>query len=150
MKGYIYLFKCEDFYKIGKSMDCNFRMSTLQMSSPFEIKFIAAGLFDDFSKKEKELHSKYNKYHTRGEWFLLPTNIALEIEKELIENDGSKNIKSLVKNPSGRNAKTKFVTLVFRLTEDEYKKIEIYAAQNNQNRSEAVRSLIKSTPVFGP
>ncbi len=53
--------------KIGFTTDIKNRLSNLQTSSPYELKVLAVCEGND--KTEKELHIKFNDYHTRGEWF---------------------------------------------------------------------------------
>lgn len=71
MSGYVYLLKCQDFYKIGIATDVHKRISGMQTGSPFTISLVASVEVDNPLALEKELHAMYSHRHHRREWFAL-------------------------------------------------------------------------------
>ncbi len=77
---YIYLFKSEEngYYKIGKSVNPDKRIKTLQTGNPEKISLInKVQISNKFSNRiESALHSQYSYANKIGEWF----NLSLEDE----------------------------------------------------------------------
>jgi len=77
---YIYLLKSQEngYYKIGKSVNPDRRIKTLQTGNPEKIDLVLkVKVFDRFSAKiESALHSQYSYLNKNGEWF----NLSLEDE----------------------------------------------------------------------
>jgi predicted GIY-YIG superfamily endonuclease len=71
MSGYVYLLKCQDFYKIGIATDVHKRISGMQTGSPHTISLVASVEVDNPLALEKELHAMYSHRHHRREWFAL-------------------------------------------------------------------------------
>jgi hypothetical protein len=71
MSGYVYLLKCQDYYKIGIATDVQKRISGMQTGSPYPISLVASVQVDNPLSLEKELHAMYSSRHHRGEWFAL-------------------------------------------------------------------------------
>lgn len=71
MSGYVYLLKCQDFYKIGIATDVHKRISGMQTGSPYTILLVASVEVDNPLALEKELHAMYSHRHHRREWFAL-------------------------------------------------------------------------------
>lgn len=70
--GFVYLaMSGKGWYKIGMSKQPHKRMSSLQVGSPLEIKLIHRIFTFDCVALEKALHSYYQAYWLRGEWFEL-------------------------------------------------------------------------------
>ena len=89
--GYVYLFKCENYYKIGIAQDVMDRLSNLQIGNPFEISMVKhVRVFHPYVLEE-ELHCRQERYRTSGEWFKLPqealdevkTRMDLEVEDQV-------------------------------------------------------------------
>lgn len=79
-----YFIQSGEFVKIGYSDKCiKKRLSSLQISSPFELILLA--VIDSRQYTEKQLHSMFSKYHVRGEWFQLSDEI-----KTFINTNGVK------------------------------------------------------------
>jgi hypothetical protein len=67
MKTNIYLVQCGKFAKIGKANNPIARWRSLQTGSPEKILLI--GWIKASPRKEKELHRRFARQRTRGEWF---------------------------------------------------------------------------------
>lgn len=81
--GFVYLVKASatSFYKIGKSRKPYKRLSALQVGSPLEL-IICERVFSlDCVQLESSLHSYYEAYWLRGEWF----DLADECVKEFLQ-----------------------------------------------------------------
>ncbi len=84
-KGYVYLFKCNDRYKIGVSKDVNRRLKDLN-GRPYEISLITKSKFiDNPYIEENKLHKEYQEFRLGGEWFNLDKH-QVEIVKNKIES----------------------------------------------------------------
>jgi hypothetical protein len=78
--GFVYLVKATttSFYKIGVSKDCYKRLQTLQTGNPLELTIIERIFSVDCIAIEKALHTYYEAYSIRGEWFDFPKSIENE------------------------------------------------------------------------
>lgn len=74
-EGYVYLFRCGGFYKIGLAKDANKRLSGLKTSSPFEIEMVKSWRCKRPDTIERILHDRYDKFRVRGEWFQLAEDV---------------------------------------------------------------------------
>lgn len=77
--GYIYLMRMnvvddEGWYpcKIGKSKDVPSRTKQIGLILPFELELIHFVQVNDMTRAERFLHSVYERYRMRGEWFRFP------------------------------------------------------------------------------
>lgn len=70
-KGYVYLIKSNNYFKIGKTKNIKQRISSLQTSSATHIELIHTIKTSNYHKIEKELHKKFENQHIKGEWFNL-------------------------------------------------------------------------------
>lgn len=77
----IYFLKANNKVKIGYADDPSKRIPSIQTSSPYELEvlLIIEGNFD----KESELHKRFQKHRTSGEWFDLEGPIQAFIKKNL-------------------------------------------------------------------
>lgn len=74
---YIYVLKCNEYYKIGKTtVGMKERLNGLKTSIPYDysVKFLFGFDVLNVSRLEKNLHRNFIKKHIRGEWFLLNEN----------------------------------------------------------------------------
>ena len=83
-KGYIYLLKSKNFYKIGKTKYLKDRMKAYKTENPFEIEIIIQKEVEDYVKIEKELLKKFEDKQIKGEWFKLNKDDVEEIKKYLL------------------------------------------------------------------
>jgi hypothetical protein len=77
-QDFVYIIKCGDYVKIGKSMNPELRKNTLQNATPFPLEI----LFYSPRFIEEDLHKKFAKYHHSNEWFIYSD----EIKNFIIEN----------------------------------------------------------------
>lgn len=73
-KGYLYVVRCEVFYKIGITKNVSSRMSALASSNPFPISVALLFEYDCMQRAadaEFQLHFIFNQKRVRGEWFEL-------------------------------------------------------------------------------
>jgi predicted GIY-YIG superfamily endonuclease len=99
MSGYVYLLKCQDFYKIGIATDVQKRISGMQTGSPYPIVLVASVEVDNPLALERELHAAYEHRHHKREWFALTEedveairslfgNKRVEVRRERVYNLG--------------------------------------------------------------
>lgn len=72
--GYIYVLRCGEHYKIGRSTNVNQRIAVLQNASPHKIELVVSIPNDFTVLTEATLHKDLHEYHVRGEWYRLPDN----------------------------------------------------------------------------
>jgi predicted GIY-YIG superfamily endonuclease len=89
---YIYLLKSEEngYYKIGKSVNPDKRVKTLQTGNPEKISLISkVEISNKFCYRvESALHSQYSYVKKNGEWF------NLSLEDELLFESNAKRIEN--------------------------------------------------------
>jgi len=68
---YLYLIKCQQFYKIGVANDVKSRLAQLATGNPFDMQTIAIYAFDNASVVEASLHQAFAGLRKKGEWFQL-------------------------------------------------------------------------------
>lgn len=77
--GYIYVAKCEWFYKIGCTSDLLVRHKN-PTDNPFDITYIHTYTSNHMGVVERALQRHLMKYHHRGEWFKLPPEIVVWLQ----------------------------------------------------------------------
>lgn len=80
--GYVYLIRMGDttYHKVGISQtDVRQRLAQLQTASPIDLILLAYYEQPDPLEVERAIHRALREYHARGEWFNLPTSIALAL-----------------------------------------------------------------------
>ncbi len=77
--GYIYLIKCEKYYKIGRTNNVKKRIKTFSVEMPFDIKLINSWKVSDMFGCEKQVHEKFEDFRINGEWFDLTDECLIEI-----------------------------------------------------------------------
>lgn len=87
-KGYIYIYKQKDLYKIGKSkkFDCRFKKYVTENPEPIELVFKASS--NDYSLAEESLHIKFTSSNYNREWFRLNDN-DLDLLRNIKESEFS-------------------------------------------------------------
>ena len=88
MRGYIYIIRCENFYKIGKTQDIEARLSSFNTGNPFPMTLILCSEVEEVDEVEKELHSMAcgNKAHiVKGEWYKLCDKVLEQIVRMIIQ-----------------------------------------------------------------
>jgi len=70
--GYLYIIRCNDFYKIGISeTSVMFRLAQLQIGNPYSLELTVCYELNDHIAVERKLHSIFASKRARGEWFRL-------------------------------------------------------------------------------
>lgn len=88
-KSYVYFMHAvgTSFYKIGwTSTNLMIRLRNVQICCPYEVRIVCLIETDSPKNIEQSLHSRYDKWRARGEWFELPV-IGIE-ELYYIARDG--------------------------------------------------------------
>ena len=80
---YLYLLRCNKYYKIGISSSLEQRIDYLQIGNPYEIDLLMAVKIGNSLESEKLLHERFSHRRVRGEWFELDTK-ELEEVKDLM------------------------------------------------------------------
>lgn len=81
---YIYILKCDKYYKIGIASNINSRLNTLQCGNPFEIEVVIATRNAKAKELEKSLHGALAEFKHKREWFVLDTDFVEKL-KNFIE-----------------------------------------------------------------
>jgi hypothetical protein len=71
MPDYLYLIKCNEFYKIGSTNNVSARVDQLQTGNPYPLIVDSYYKFDYADSVERCLHSKFKNKRVSGEWFNL-------------------------------------------------------------------------------
>lgn len=81
INGYVYVVKCQEYYKIGRTgLDVNNRIKQLQVSNPHELQLVLHGGTDNPSDLELSLHEYFKDKHHRGEWYKLGDEDLVTLE----------------------------------------------------------------------
>lgn len=81
---FLYLIKCNEFYKIGIAYNLDNRLNSLQCGNPYEIDLVFAVKCTDALEVEKLLHINFKeKWHFR-EWYKLE-DTDVQFIKNLVE-----------------------------------------------------------------
>lgn len=85
--GYVYFIESDvpgghpGMVKIGRAVDVESRMSTLKISSPFDLRLLFAFMSEDASALEAMIHQMLAWLHVSGEWFLKTPRLAESLEE---------------------------------------------------------------------
>lgn len=71
MSEFLYIAKCQTYYKIGIANDVRARLSTLQVGNPVKIEIVAHYRIADSKNIEALIHGLLSSKNIRGEWFEL-------------------------------------------------------------------------------
>ena len=79
--NYIYIVKCDEYYKIGYSFNVVNRLNSLQGGNPYPLELILVRKLPEAKYFESVLHNVFKKFRIRGEWFKIsPQNIEILIK----------------------------------------------------------------------
>ena len=84
--GYIYIYKMNGFYKIGKTKTPLERKEKYITENPLPIDVILEVNVSNYDKIEKEIQEKFSHKKHNREWFELNENDIIEIKKILESN----------------------------------------------------------------
>lgn len=79
MMEFVYIAKCESFFKIGKSNNLKRREKGLQTGNPFDVSIIAYVESYEANSLEKSIQNRYRDRKIKGEWFDLDQDDFLNI-----------------------------------------------------------------------
>lgn len=68
---YLYIIKCQSFYKIGVANDVESRLAQLSTGNPYPLEVEIVYEFDNAEPVERAIHQRYEATRQRGEWFIL-------------------------------------------------------------------------------
>jgi hypothetical protein len=88
--GYVYLIGNTEhgWYKIGKSKDPDFRLSSIVINCPVALETILTVEADEYGRVESLLHSEFESKHMHGEWFALSADDLLRYKRLVNEYKG--------------------------------------------------------------
>jgi hypothetical protein len=81
---YLYLIKCQQYYKIGVANDVQSRLAQLSTGNPFELEPVTVCGFDNASAVEAVLHQRFESRRVRGEWFDLDSEDLIVFDKIIL------------------------------------------------------------------
>jgi hypothetical protein len=77
-KGFVYLIKCGELYKIGKTTNLERRIKEFAVGNPYPLVLVTSMYSLDIDSLEKSFHRYYRKKRVKGEWFKLnPEEVLL-------------------------------------------------------------------------
>lgn len=82
---YLYIIKCDKYYKIGIASNIDSRLNSLQCGNPFELEVVCAFRVKKARQLEKDLHNGLRQFNHKREWFILDTDFIEDL-KVFIEN----------------------------------------------------------------
>ena len=82
---FVYILKCNEFYKIGITDNIEKRLSSIRNGNPYKVTVLHSKRKQDAYNVEQSLHRLYRKVRVRGEWFQLEELMVKEII-DILEN----------------------------------------------------------------
>lgn len=76
---FLYLVKCNEYYKIGVAHDLDNRLNSLQCGNPYRLELVSAVKLMDSDYCEELLHQRYDSRRGIGEWFKLTDGDVKEL-----------------------------------------------------------------------
>jgi len=86
---YLYLIKCQQYYKIGVANDVESRLAQLSTGNPFPLEVETIYEFENAEIVERAVHQKLKSKRVRGEWFELTYDDTVELHKVCLILGGS-------------------------------------------------------------
>lgn len=80
--GFIYVIKCNDLHKIGKSKQVTKRIEKFETIYPHDLEVVFVAKVNDMHGAECYLHSKFSSQRIKGEWFNLTPNDVDQIRQQ--------------------------------------------------------------------
>jgi hypothetical protein len=78
---YLYLIRCQQYYKIGIANDVQSRLAQLSTGNPFQLSVMAVYGFTNAEPVERAIHQRFAELRARGEWFCLETPDVEDFER---------------------------------------------------------------------
>lgn len=81
--GFVYLIHATEtpYYKIGLTGDLKTRLAGLSTASFTKLKLVASAFVNEVYMVEMQLHSKYELFWKKGEWFMFPDKMLKGLEQ---------------------------------------------------------------------
>lgn len=80
-RGFVYLLKSASYYKIGRTINVQKRVSNLSTATPHKIILVSSKEVSDCVILEAFLHSSFDGYRIRNtEWFKLPKEVVESVK----------------------------------------------------------------------
>lgn len=77
--GYVYIVRCNEFYKVGIAHEIKARLSSLQIGNPYKVELMYAFRCNYPRQIEQAIHEMLEDNHIRGEWFELDTDALMDL-----------------------------------------------------------------------
>lgn len=82
---YLYVIRCEQYYKIGYTFDLKTRLDNLQTANPFALYVVLAVRHPEARVIERMLHQFFYDKKVVGEWFLLDEKDLKKIKTDFLD-----------------------------------------------------------------
>ena len=83
VNGFVYVFECDDAYKIGFSRNVNRRFKEIATMQSKPMRILLEKYFDNAYRVEQYYHNKLQEFNIRSEWYRLTKNQTAELLQEL-------------------------------------------------------------------
>lgn len=83
VNGFVYVFECDDAYKIGFSRNVNRRFKEIATMQSKPMRILLEKYFDNAYRVEQYYHNKLQEFNIQGEWYKFTKNQITEILQEL-------------------------------------------------------------------
>jgi hypothetical protein len=97
MKSFLYLIYSEIGFMIGKSSDIYRRFAVIDTHSPIELQLFRVYKIEKNGYHEKKLHKLFETKRIRGGWFALDHSDIEELDRYMLENDGTRILDNIKK-----------------------------------------------------
>ena len=106
MKSFLYLIYSEIGFMIGKSSDIYRRFAVIDTHSPIELQLFRVYKIEKNGYHEKRLHKQFEEKRIRGGWFALDHDDIEEIDRYLLDNQGTRILDNMKKVTRSKQSKT--------------------------------------------
>lgn len=87
--GFLYLFKYENYYKIGFTSDVDRRLRDISFYPPFAVEHVASVELQNPREAEKYWHVYYAAHQIKGEWFLFRDREFMDMVLFMLSEGGN-------------------------------------------------------------
>jgi hypothetical protein len=106
MKSFLYLIYSEIGFMIGKSSDIYRRFAVIDTHSPIELQLFRVYKIEKNGYHEKRLHKQFEEKRIRGGWFALDHDDIEEIDRYLLDNQGTRILDNMKKVTKSKQSKS--------------------------------------------
>lgn len=82
---FIYLLKCNDYYKIGYTINSGKRLAAYKTHNPYPVEVLARIDCAEYKAFERDIATRYASKHHCGEWYKLDTKDVQLIKRQWFE-----------------------------------------------------------------